>query len=300
MTKKYEPQKLYKYLSDRSVFPEKTSFDNFVHQYCLFIEKYLQVASDSSGACIIGIQGPIGVGKTSLVRVLEHAFTYLGYRTASCSIDNFYKTHEARRILREQHKDNPYFSISRGMPGTHDIDQIRSVMVAAKAGEKFAIPHFDKSLKNGEGDVLDTNRKVAEPLDIFFVEGWCVGLLERTPGDFINTVKNDAYAAGQLLAVDPSQAHHEQVFDYAKTYFQAWEIFDHVTFLVPEDVSYVEHWRVEQEACLREATGSGMTEQEVRAFLQHFIPYIYYLVEAPAATCASCDTVTINKHHLRV
>lgn len=66
---------------------------------------------------IQGISGGQGTGKTSLAMVLSLILNELGYRSASLSLDDLYKTYGDRQLLKTQ---DPRF-IRRGPPGTHDI-----------------------------------------------------------------------------------------------------------------------------------------------------------------------------------
>ena len=94
---------------------------------------------------IIGIQGGQGTGKTTLVNFLKEHLISVGYKVESFSIDDFYFSYKKRKQLAKKNKNNPFYQIPRGMPGTHKIRELKGVLTKSKQGKSFQIPIFDKS-----------------------------------------------------------------------------------------------------------------------------------------------------------
>ena len=93
---------------------------------------------------VIGINGSQGSGKSTLsdlmVSVGREDF---GLEVVALSIDDFYLTREERSSFAE--KVHPLL-LTRGVPGTHDIDLSISTLLGLKNFTKpLSIPRFDKS-----------------------------------------------------------------------------------------------------------------------------------------------------------
>src|SRR5690606_6064425 len=88
---------------------------------------------------LIGISGAQGSGKTTLARAAAGA---LG--CAHLSLDDVYLTRAERE--RMAHEVHPLF-ITRGPPGTHDLDLLAATFAALGAAgpdNTTALPAFDK------------------------------------------------------------------------------------------------------------------------------------------------------------
>jgi D-glycerate 3-kinase len=102
--------------------------------------------------------------------ILENRYNL---KTISVSIDDIYKTKKER--IKISKKINKLFLI-RGVPGTHDVNFLTKFFTALKKNslnKYFLIPKFDKSID----DRLPKNKwhYVDKKIDIFILEGWCVG-----------------------------------------------------------------------------------------------------------------------------
>jgi D-glycerate 3-kinase len=99
---------------------------------------------------VIGLNGPVGAGKTTLCRGLQQRFAAAGIRLAVASIDDAYlPLAERQRAMA----GNP-FGVLRVPPGSHDPEAlaapIRTWRAAAEA--TLSLPRFDKTLQGGQGD----------------------------------------------------------------------------------------------------------------------------------------------------
>ena len=89
------------------------------------------------------------------------------------SIDDIYKTKKER--IKISKKINKLF-ITRGVPGTHDVKFLNiffKMLKNNKVNKFYSIPKFDKSID----DRLPKSKwhHFKKKIDIFILEGWCVG-----------------------------------------------------------------------------------------------------------------------------
>src|SRR5262252_5588246 len=74
---------------------------------------------------IVAISGAQGSGKTTLATLLAERLSFLGVRAASCSLDDFYYDRPTRaELARSVHP----LLITRGVPGTHDVELCERVL----------------------------------------------------------------------------------------------------------------------------------------------------------------------------
>jgi len=221
---------------------------------------------------IVGIQGGQGTGKTTIVQILEKHLKKKGFKAQSFSIDDFYKTWEERKALQEKYPTNPFYQISRGMPGTHRVRLLLETLRKAKAGWDFEIPIFEKSTYDGKGEVLDKVRKVKGRQDFVIVEGWCVGMPEVNSAEFLNICKRNGI---DIKRLDPTLQDHKIVLRFVKEYQPIWKRLDYQIMLKADSPEVHKKWRLLQEKRLRAVKGAGMNKKEVHAFVEPFLPFTY-------------------------
>jgi D-glycerate 3-kinase len=134
----------------------------------------------------IGIQGPQGIGKTTLTARLASTLSKEPYslHVAKLSTDDLFLSHEALKDLGRQNSRNALLQ-GRGLPGTHDIrlgvEVLKGLREINSKGESdtksVLIPSYDKSLHDGQGDRLPKSEwtKVKGGVDVVILEGWSLG-----------------------------------------------------------------------------------------------------------------------------
>lgn len=232
----------------------------------------LQKIHRKGATTIVGIQGGQGTGKTTIVQFLERQLKKKGFKAQSFSIDDFYKSWKERKKLQQKYPSNPFYRISRGLPGTHRVKLLLETLQRAKAGKEFEIPTFDKSLYDGKGDVLKKTRTVKGRQDFVIVEGWCVGIPEVSSQKFVEICKRNNIDIGKL---DPQGQHHKVVLNFIKEYQQVWKMLDYLVMLKADLPEVHQKWRLLQEKRLKEKKGQGMKEKEVHSFVEPFLPFTY-------------------------
>lgn len=215
---------------------------------------------------VVGLCGAQGIGKSTISRRLVDDLAAKGYRTLVIGLDDLYLTQQARQELaRTVH---PLFQ-TRGVPGTHDVELGLSLLQAAKAGDRIALPAFDKMLD----DRLPRERwKAVEARpDIILLEGWCVGALPQTPEELarpINALERDedpdskwrGYANAQLAG------RYQALFDQ----------LDLLILLAAPGFEVVAIWRGQQEDQMLGELGPDdvayhvMNKAEIERFVLHY------------------------------
>ena len=157
-----------------SFFIKEDLNKNFKKIYIKIAELIFLKKLSLSSPLIIGLAGGQGSGKTTFAHflklILEDKYKL---KTITVSIDDIYKTKKDRVKLSK--KINKLF-LTRGVPGTHDVNFLTKFFKVLKnnnLNKSFLIPKFDKSID----DRLPKSKwhHVNKKLDIFILEGWCVG-----------------------------------------------------------------------------------------------------------------------------
>ncbi len=244
-------------------------FDPLI-QTCLEQKDTLRDATthDASKPFFLGISGCQGSGKSTLTdyckfRLSEH----FGLNVASCSLDDFYLTKQARENLAKS--VHPLLK-TRGVPGTHDIDLANQCFTALCKSEtgNVSLPTFDKLADDRARETND----FSTPVDIIIFEGWCLGATAQTEQSLIDPI-NELERAHDANGKWRRHANHHLAHDYAK-------LFDWIDFWVmlkAPSFDSVLSWRTEQEEKLAQQTkargDSGkkpMSREAILQFIQHY------------------------------
>ncbi len=115
---------------------------SFLIPLCFWISK----KADKKRPYFIGLAGGQGTGKTtisSLIKII--LIKYFRLKVFRISIDDFYKTRKERYSLSK--KVHPML-LTRGVPGTHDIDMILNFFKKVKSNKfkKLKLPTFNKAI----------------------------------------------------------------------------------------------------------------------------------------------------------
>lgn len=215
------------------------------------------------GPCpIVGINGPQGAGKTTLVTGLVRRAAAEGRRWAAVSIDDFYRTRAEQEAIAQEWPDDPLAQV-RGPPGSHDIGLgVRTLEALRRPQGEVAVPAYDKAAHGGRGDRRPTEEwpRVALPVERILLEGWLLGF-------------PPVGAGGPLARVDP----------LLEAYRPWLALLAGMVQLRTSDPETVVRWRVEAEARMRATGRGGMSDREAEAYIRRFVPFYETYPEAMVA-----------------
>lgn len=275
--------------SEKSVLEHTFKFlDLYVPQW---FEKR-DLSQDKSPLFIL-LSGPQGSGKSYTA---QFAYKYLlekygeSKRVVQMSIDDFYLTHEDQKEFSDKFADNKLLQ-GRGLPGTHDIPLLSKCINALISGEdsKVILPQYDKSKFNGEGDRCAKGKEVTLPLDIVVLEGWFLGFSPILERQEISTNPH-LQSSAEMVQVNAN------LFFYKDMLWNNPEIKSLGIVFAADDIHDVYKWRLEQEQALRKTTGEGMTDEEVKKFIDRYFPcyQLYYDDLVSGEDLGSIATLTLG------
>jgi type I pantothenate kinase len=108
---------------------------------------------------VIGIAGPVSVGKTTIANALATAFTVEGSTTHVVSTDSFLLSNA---VLTERN-----LAMRKGFPETYEIDAVVTTLERAKKSMPVALPVYSHDTYDILPDVLDET----DPVDVLILEG---------------------------------------------------------------------------------------------------------------------------------
>ncbi len=245
------------------------NFHQQVERYYLpLAEKILRRVSASNTAPILGINGAQGSGKSTLAALLVPLLRALaGIRVVSLSIDDFYLSQDARKKLSQE--VHPLLA-TRGVPGTHEVDLAMNTLKSLRLEGSVCLPAFDKA----EDDRIPEYQwqHILAPVDLIILEGWCLGVTPEDESALVTPLN-------LLEANEDPQGHWRRYVNEAlsKDYAQWFGMVDFWLFLKIPDFSFVQRWRWQQEAKLRErlqqegkSLGKTLSPGSLERFIQHY------------------------------
>lgn len=253
----------------------------------ILLPKIKSQHENSSEPIIVGISGLQGSGKSTWAsKIVQLLTSQHNLHTITISLDDLYKKHDDLIVQRDQDPNNKLYR-TRGQPGTHEEQLAKTFFQDLRSyrGEhELSIPSFDKSKFNGEGDRAPKSEwpKITRKPDVVVFEGWCVGF-QPVSASAVQE-KHKLALAGKLPVNTPAQhelTHLLEVNDNLKCYCDAFMGPSHFDFFIhidTNDLRNVYTWRLQQEHKMIEAKGSGMSDDQVRAFIDGYMPsYEVYL-----------------------
>ncbi|KAF2262246.1 P-loop containing nucleoside triphosphate hydrolase protein [Lojkania enalia] len=259
---------------------------NILRVLDMLVPKIILRRQGLSRPIILGIAGLQGSGKSTwasqIVKLLSSSYEL---QAITVSLDDLYKTHDDLIALRGKDPQNKLYR-TRGQPGTHD-EQLASQFfqdLEAWVGEdELKIPSFDKSRFGGEGDrapILEWP-VVQGKVDVVVFEGWCVGFRALSDSDV--ELKHQAAQKSREpegnesinTLAEHQLSHLKELNQNLQRYNNAFmgpQHFDFMIHIDTNDLRNVYRWRLQQEHALIKAKGSGMTDEQVLAFVRGYMP----------------------------
>ncbi|CCG83693.1 protein of unknown function [Taphrina deformans PYCC 5710] len=238
-------------------------------------------AQASKKPFILALSGVQGCGKSTLVTHLQADLMAKGFRTAQLSLDDLYLTFREQSRLSDG--GNRLWA-SRGQFGTHDTELAESLFtrLANLTEGSVAIPFYDKSLHDGRGDRAPEGSwtTVDGPLDVIIFEGWGVGfqaLSETQLKSAFESAHGDPHSQVSKHTFGDLRDVNDALKRYSDT-FMGPQSFDALVLLQAQETTFVYDWRLQQEHAMWAVKGRGMTDDQVKAFVdRYYTSYELYL-----------------------
>ena len=284
----------YKFISSEETKKEKfRNKDKMIKSYLIPVSFWIANKVNKKKPIIIGLAGGQGTGKTTISSIINLILVkYFKLKVFKISIDDFYKTRKERYKLSK--KVHPLL-MTRGVPGTHDIDLIlRFFKIMQKRNFKsLSLPKFDKSID----DRFNKNQwyKIKSKPDVVIFEGWCVGAKSQKNIELkkpINSLEK---------MEDKSMKWRKYVnFQLAGKYKTFHNMLDCLLYLKAKNFSLLRRWRLKQEKKLflkskNKKNLKIMNKNEVLNFMMTYQRITEQMFKT--ATKFSSVVMTLNSQH---
>ena len=209
---------------------------NYLIPICFWIAK----KADNKKPYFVGLAGGQGTGKTTISSIIKIILEkYFKLKVFKISIDDFYKTRKERIALSK--KVHPML-LTRGVPGTHDINMMLDFFKKSKA-KKFKsmkLPNFNKAID----DRFPKNKwnTINKRPDVIIFEGWCVGARAETNKTLKKSI-NSMEKANDHKLVWRKYVNQQLKTKYKKLYSQ----LNCMIYLKAKNFSLLQKWRLKQE-----------------------------------------------------
>ena len=230
----------------RFIKSQETKKDRFknkekmIKSFLIPVSFWISKKTNRKRTIIIGLAGGQGSGKTTISSIITLILKkYFKLNVFKVSIDDFYKTRKDRRILSIT--KHPLL-MTRGVPGTHDIDLMLRFFtkVKSKNFKKIEIPKFNKA----KDDRYKKNfwYKLKSKPDVVIFEGWCVGAKAQT----INQLKKPVNSLERVY--DQRIKWRSYVNNQLKTKYNIlFNQLDGLLYLKAKNFNLLKKWRLKQE-----------------------------------------------------
>ena len=217
---------------------------------------------------IIGLAGGQGTGKTTVSSLIKLILkTYFKLNVFKISIDDFYKTRKERSKLS---KSIHPLLLTRGVPGTHDVDMMNKLFhnIKKKKFDTMLIPKFDKSIDDRCNKKLWY--KLKDKPDVLILEGWCVGAKPEKK----NTLSKPINELEKNL--DSKKTWRLHVNNQLKNkYLKLFNQMHCLLYLKAKNFNVLKQWRIKQEKKLklkkkRKRNNKIMSNSEVINFMMTY------------------------------
>ena len=236
----------------------------FLIPLCFWINK----KADKKKPYFVGLAGGQGTGKTttsSLIKIILSK--YFKLNVFRISIDDFYKTRKERISLSK--RVHPML-LTRGVPGTHDINMMLNFFknVKSKKFKRLKLPTFNKAID----DRFNKKRwyDLKKRPDVIIFEGWCVGAKSEKSNTFKKTINK------MEKTQDQKQIWRKFVNGQLKSkYKKLYSQLNCLIYLKAKDFSLLQKWRLKQERKLwikskKNSNSKIMSKADVLSFMQTY------------------------------
>jgi D-glycerate 3-kinase len=218
---------------------------SFLIPLCFWISK----KANKKRPYFVGLAGGQGTGKTTISSLIRIILTkYFKLNVFRISIDDFYKTRKERINLSK--RVHPML-LTRGVPGTHDINMMLNFFKKSKSKKfkRLKLPIFNKAIDDryNKKKWYDLKKRP----DVIIFEGWCVGAKSEKNNTLKKTINS---------------------LEKAKDQKQIWRKYVNI-YLKAKNFSLLQKWRLKQERKLwikSKVKSKIMSREDVLNFMQTY------------------------------
>ena len=213
---------------------------NYLIPICFWIAK----KADNKKPYFVGLAGGQGTGKTTISSIIKIILEkYFKLKVFKISIDDFYKTRKERlKLSKSKHP----LLLTRGVPGTHDVDMMNRLFhnIKKRKFNSMLIPKFDKSIDDRCNKKFW--HKIKKKPDVLILEGWCVGA-KPEKGNTLNRPINkleknlDNKKKWRLFVNNQLKNKYSKLFNQIHS----------LLYLKAKNFNVLKRWRVKQEKKLK-------------------------------------------------
>jgi len=237
---------------------------SFLIPLCFWISKKV----DKKRPYFVGLAGGQGTGKTtisSLIKII--LIKYFKLKVFRISIDDFYRTRKERINLSK--KVHPML-LTRGVPGTHDINMMLTFFRKAKSKKfkRLKLPTFNKAID----DRFNKKRwyDLKEKPDVIIFEGWCVGA-KAEKNNTLNKTINLMEKNKDKKKIWRKYVNQQLKSKYKNLYSQ----LNCLIYLRAKNFKLLQKWRLKQERKLllnskKNSKLKIMNKEDVLSFMQTY------------------------------
>jgi D-glycerate 3-kinase len=259
----------FKFISSQETKKDKfKNKDKMIKSFLIPISFWIAKKTNKKKPLMIGLAGGQGSGKTTISSILTLILKkYFRLNVFKVSIDDFYKTRKDRKKLSTT--KHPLL-MTRGVPGTHDIEIMLKFFQKAKSNnfKSMKVPKFNKAIDDRYKKSLWYNLK-SKP-DVVIFEGWCVGAKAQK----ISQLKKPINSLEKVYDQDAKWRFfvNNQLKTKYKTLFKQ---LDGLLYLKAKNFSLLRNWRLKQERKLGVQTKNKknlkiMSSDDVINFMQTY------------------------------
>jgi D-glycerate 3-kinase len=235
----------FKFISSQETKKDKfKNKEKMIKSFLIPVSFWISKRVNKKNPLIIGLAGGQGSGKTTISSILTLILKkYFKLNVFKVSIDDFYKSRKDRKSLS---KNKHPLLMTRGVPGTHDINLILNFFkkIKDKNFETFQIPKFNKAIDDRCSKSLWQKIKIKP--DVIIFEGWCVGARAQTN----NQLKKPINSLEKVH--DQGAKWRTHVNNQLKTKYKTlFNQLDGLLYLKAKNFSLLREWRIKQERKLR-------------------------------------------------
>ena len=238
-------KKCFKFITSQETKKEKfKNKDKMIKSFLIPICFWINKNKPQNKTFIIGLAGGQGTGKTTISSLIKLILTnYFKLNVFKVSIDDFYKTRKERlKLSKSKHP----LLLTRGVPGTHDIDMMNKLFhnIKKRKFNSMLIPKFDKSIDDRSNKKFW--HKIKKKPDVLILEGWCVGA-KPEKGNTLNRPINkleknlDNKKKWRLFVNNQLKNKYSKLFNQIHS----------LLYLKAKNFNVLKRWRVKQEKKLK-------------------------------------------------